>query len=284
MNDPRPVCALAIAGSDSGGGAGLQADIRTFAAHGVHGLTVVTAVTAQNTRGVTAIGVIPTDLIRAQIDACFADFRIGAVKLGMLADAGVIHAVADCLGRYRPSNIVIDPVMVATSGARLLADEAIVALRERLLPLATVLTPNIPEAEALLGRRIESGDDALAALFTLIDQGVPAVLLKGGHLAEGDEVIDRFSDGLTRATYLHPRLAVTAHGTGCTLSSAIAAQLCLGQPLGRACELAGDFVFEALLAGYRPGSSELLVLDHLARLRSSVGAPSSTPDNKKAGD
>ena len=283
MTDTRPFCVLTIAGSDSGGGAGLQADIKTFAAHGIHGLSVVTAVTAQNTRGVDAIGVIPPNLLRAQIDACFDDFRIGAVKIGMLADADVVHAVADCLERRlpAPSNIVLDPVMIATSGARLLQDDAVAALRARLLPLATLLTPNIPEAEALLERRIASGDDALAALGALLDQGVAAVLLKGGHLAEGDEVVDRFSDGRTRATFLHPRLAVTAHGTGCTLASAIAAQLCLGQTLERSCELAGDYVFDALRAGYRPGRADTLVLDHFARLRAS---DNSSLGNKKAGD
>ena len=288
MIDTRPFSVLTIAGSDSGGGAGLQADIKTFAAHGIHGLSVVTAVTAQNTRGVDAIGVIPANLLRAQIDACFDDFRIGAVKIGMLADANVIHAVADCLERRLPSasNIVLDPVMIATSGARLLADDAIAALRARLLPLASLLTPNIPEAEALLERRIASGDDALAALGTLLDQGVAAVLLKGGHLAEGDEVVDRFSDGSTRATFLHPRLAVTAHGTGCTLASAIAARLCLGHAMDRACELAGDYVFDALRAGYRPGRTDTLVLDHFAQLRSSGNSLSgnSSSDNKKAGD
>ena len=276
MIDQRPLAVLAIAGSDSGGGAGLQADIRTLAAHGVHGLTVVTAVTAQNTRGVTAIGVTPAGLLRAQIDACFDDFRIGAIKIGMLANAGVIDAVADCLERHTPANIVLDPVMIATSGARLLAGDAMSALQARLLPLASVLTPNIPEAEMLLDRPIVSGEEALAALETLLDRGVAAVLLKGGHLQEGNEVVDRFGDGLVRATFLHPRLDVNAHGTGCTLSSAIAAQLCLGQPLDRACALASDFVFDALRAGYRPGRSEVLVLDHLARLR--------LPGNKKAGD
>ena len=167
MSDARPLSALTIAGSDSGGGAGIQADLKTFAAHGIHGLSAIAALTAQHTRGVTAVHVPPVAFLRAQIDACFGDFRIGAVKLGMLATAEVIHAVADALERYKPPAIVLDPVMVATSGATLLADDALDALRSRLLPLATLLTPNIPEAEWLLERVIVNGDDANAALLQL---------------------------------------------------------------------------------------------------------------------
>src|SRR5207342_1127306 len=161
--DTRPLCALTIAGSDSGGGAGIQADLKTFAAHGVHGLSAIAALTAQNTRGVRAVHVPPVAFLRAQIDACFDDFHIGAVKLGMLANARVIHAVADALEHYRPKYIVLDPVMVASSGAKLLADSALEALRERLIPLATVITPNIPEAEFLLGHPIRNADEAEAA-------------------------------------------------------------------------------------------------------------------------
>ena len=156
----RPTSALTIAGSDSGGGAGIQADLKTFAAHGVHGLSAIAALTAQHTRGVTAVHVPPVSFLRAQIEACFDDFRIGAVKLGMLATAEVIHAVADALQAHGPRQVVLDPVMVATSGAKLLADDALDAMRNRLLPLATVLTPNIPEAELLLGEPITSAQSA----------------------------------------------------------------------------------------------------------------------------
>ena len=159
-SDTRPLSALTIAGSDSGGGAGIQADLKTFAAHGVHGLTAIAALTAQHTRGVTAVHVPPVAFLRAQIDACFDDFRIGAVKLGMLANTEVITAVADALEHHQPSHIVLDPVMVATSGARLLAADALDALRARLLPLATILTPNIPEAELLLGHPIDDDEAA----------------------------------------------------------------------------------------------------------------------------
>jgi hydroxymethylpyrimidine/phosphomethylpyrimidine kinase len=262
-----PLCALSIAGSDSGGGAGIQADLKTFAAHGVHGLSGIAALTAQNTRGVTAVHVPPVDFLRAQIDACFEDFRIGAVKLGMLATTGVIHAVADALESHRPPFVVLDPVMVATSGARLLAEDALDAIRKRLLPLATLLTPNIPEAELLLGHPIaDSGaaDRAVAALRAL---GPEAILLKGGHLDEGNTVVDRYDDGRTDARFIHDRIAVNGHGTGCTLAAAIAANLCLGLPLSTACDAAIDYVFRALRGGQRPGSSDVVVLDHFGAAR-----------------
>lgn len=258
----RPACALTIAGSDSGGGAGIQADLKTFAAHGVHGLSAITALTAQHTRGVVAVHVPPVDFLRAQIDACFDDFSIGAVKLGMLATAEVIHAVADALEHYRPSAIVLDPVMVSTSGARLLADDALDALRSRLLPMATLLTPNIPEAELLLGYMINNREAAERALSDLRGLGTRAVLLKGGHLDEGADVIDRYDDGSMQAAFIHDRIDTSGHGTGCTLSSAIAANLCLGLSLPAACEAAIDYVFDALHNGMQPGRSDIVVLDH----------------------
>lgn len=228
MSPSTPVSALTIAGSDSGGGAGIQADLKAFAAHRVHGLSVIAALTAQNTRGVTAVHVPPLEFLQAQIDACFADFEIHAVKLGMLANAEVIGRVADALETHRPPHVVLDPVMVATSGARLLEESALHAMRTRLIPLATLLTPNIPEAELLLGRRIVTADDAEDAAGALLALGAGAVLLKGGHLDEGARVIDRYFDGVTRDDFIHARLPVDAHGTGCTLASAIAAQLCQG--------------------------------------------------------
>jgi hydroxymethylpyrimidine/phosphomethylpyrimidine kinase len=264
---------LTIAGSDSGGGAGIQADLRTFAAHGVHGLSAIAALTAQDTRGVAAVHVPPVAFLRAQIDACFGDFRVGAVKLGMLATAEVIHAVADALERWRPPQVVLDPVMVATSGAKLLADDALDAMRARLVPLATIATPNIPEAELLLGTRIADAASADAALHALLACGPMAVLLKGGHLDEGDLVVDRFADASGQTRFTHGRLGVEGHGTGCTLASAIAANLCLGLAPREACAAATDFVARALVRGYRPGHGNVVVLDHFGAASPGSGPP-----------
>ena len=261
--DPRPVSALAIAGADPGGGAGIQADLKTFAAHRVHGLAAIAALTAQNTRGVTAVHVPPVEFLRAQVDACFADFRIGAAKIGMLATADVVRTVVDLLETHRPSFVVLDPVMVATSGARLLADDAMRALRMRLLPLASVVTPNIPEAEALLGHRIEGIPEMRDAAKKFLEKGAHAVLLKGGHL-DGDTVVDVYTDAHGAREIVHPRLPVTAHGTGCTLSAAIAASLCRGRSLPAACVAASDFVHRALVAAYKPGRGDIVVLDPFA--------------------
>ncbi|TWT23096.1 bifunctional hydroxymethylpyrimidine kinase/phosphomethylpyrimidine kinase [Luteimonas marina] len=267
MPETSPVSALTIAGSDSGGGAGIQADLRTFAAHGVHGLSAIAALTAQHTRGVTAVHVPPVDFLRAQVDACFDDFDIGAVKLGMLASAAVIHAVADALQAHAPRFLVLDPVMVATSGAKLLEDDALDALRTRLIPRADLLTPNIPEAELLTGLRIETAADAERALEALLALGAKAVLLKGGHLDEGGEVIDRYRDATTDAGFVHARLSLEGHGTGCTLASAVAANLCLGLPMAQAVAAAVDYVGRALRQGYRPGRGEVRVLDHFGAAR-----------------
>ncbi|MEO8161759.1 MAG: bifunctional hydroxymethylpyrimidine kinase/phosphomethylpyrimidine kinase [Arenimonas sp.] len=267
----RPISVLSIAGSDSGGGAGIQADLRTFAAHGVHGLSAIAALTAQNTQGVNAVHVPPPAFLRAQLDACFADFRIGAVKLGMLANARVINAVADALEEYNPKHVVLDPVMVASSGARLLQADALDALRRRLLPLASVVTPNIPEAELLLGHAIADGDAAEAALVEMLELGAPAVLLKGGHLP-GRRLIDRLDDGRQLHQFEHPRLKLEGHGTGCTLASAIAARLALGHSLANACAQAADYVHGALRHAYRPGRTQLAVLDHFWQMRTPPSA------------
>ncbi len=269
MTTPLP-CALTIAGSDSGGGAGIQADLKTFAAHGVHGLSALAALTAQNTRAVTAVHMPPVGFLRAQIDACFDDFAIGAVKLGMLGSAEVIHAVADALEHHRPPAVVLDPVMVASSGARLLEEDALDALRARLLPLASVVTPNIPEAELLLGAAIAGDDAADAALARLRALDVRAVLLKGGHLPGAGPMVDRFDDGGSPLAFEHPRLPASGHGTGCTLASAIAANLCRGLGLREACAAATDYVHGALAHGYRPGRGDVLVLDHAWRHRAAV--------------
>ncbi|MBU8974919.1 bifunctional hydroxymethylpyrimidine kinase/phosphomethylpyrimidine kinase [Lysobacter sp. MMG2] len=260
-----PICALTIAGSDSGGGAGIQADLKTFAAHRVHGLSALAALTAQHTRGVTAVHVPDTAFLRAQIDACFDDFTIGAVKLGMLANADVIHAVADALEHHRPPHVVLDPVMVSTSGARLLETSALDALRARLIPLATLITPNLPEAELLVGRDIGTVDAMREAIDALRGLGARAVLLKGGHLpaaASREEVVDLFRDDNGAHAIAHARLQLDAHGTGCTLASAVAANLCLGMGLREASVAATDYVHAALLGGYRPGRGDVLVLDH----------------------
>ncbi|TKR33634.1 bifunctional hydroxymethylpyrimidine kinase/phosphomethylpyrimidine kinase [Luteimonas gilva] len=267
MTDRLPPSALTVAGSDSGGGAGIQADLKTFAAHGVHGLSAIAALTAQHTRGVTAVHVPPIDFLLAQIDACFEDFEIGAVKLGMLANASVIGAVADALRAHEPPFVVLDPVMVATSGARLLEPEALQALRERLLPSASVATPNLPEAELLLGHPIADRDGMRTAASELLDLGARAVLLKGGHLIDEGDVVDIYADAGGLREIAHPRLRIEAHGTGCTLASAIAANLCLGLSVADACAAATDYVHRALRQGYRPGRSDIVVLDHFGAAR-----------------
>jgi hydroxymethylpyrimidine/phosphomethylpyrimidine kinase len=273
MTRAQPVSVLTIAGSDSGGGAGIQADLKTFAAYGVHGTSALAALTAQNTRGVTAVHVPPVSFLRAQIDAVFADFAIVAVKLGMLASADVIEAVADALEQHRPRFVVVDPVMVATSGARLLEPDALDALRTRLFPLATVLTPNIPEAELLLGRAIRDDSDADAGLTELLALGASAVLLKGGHMPARGALLDRLGRGGQRWRFEHARLAVEGHGTGCTLASAITAGLARGGELAAVCQDAADYVHGALKNGYAPGQADLVVLDHGFRQRVGEVAP-----------
>lgn len=270
---PGGPSALTIAGSDSGGGAGIQADLKTFAAHGVHGLCAITALTAQHTRGVTAVHVPPGDFLRAQIDACFADFDVGAIKLGMLANAEVIASVAAALAQHAPAHVVLDPVMVATSGAKLLQDDALDALRTRLLPVASIITPNLPEAELLLGHSIVDLAGMEASATELLALGARAVLLKGGHLPGEDDIVDIFADQSGIHRIQHPRLQLQAHGTGCTLASAITANLCLGMMLEDACSAASDYVHRALQLGYRPGRSDVLVLAHFDAGAGPVDAP-----------
>ncbi|MEO8482354.1 MAG: bifunctional hydroxymethylpyrimidine kinase/phosphomethylpyrimidine kinase [Acidobacteriota bacterium] len=222
--------ALTIAGSDSSGGAGIQADLRTFTAHGVHGTSAITAITAQNTLGVTAVLALPPELVVAQIDAVIADLGADAVKIGMLANAGIAAAVAQALARHRLSPVVLDPVMVAKGGASLLDDAAIGVLRSRLFPLATVVTANIPEAEALTGLRVTDVSSARRAAALMVEAGARAAIVKGGHLT-GDAV-DVLFDGITFTEFASPRIATRhTHGTGCTFASAIAAQLALGASL-----------------------------------------------------
>jgi len=210
--------ALTIAGSDSGGGAGIQADLKTFAALGCYGLSVITALTAQNTVAVTAIHAVPPDFIAAQLDAVLDDIGVDAIKVGMLHSAEVIATVAERLRRRPMVPVVVDPVMVAKSGDRLLREDAVTALREVLLPLATVITPNLPEAEALLGRHVRSHDAMNAAATDLLKLGPRAVVVKGGHLGGGDstDVLALAGESTVR-WFQAPRTATAnTHGTGCT--------------------------------------------------------------------
>lgn len=250
---PRPVpIALTIAGSDSGGGAGIQADLKTFAACGVYGASVITAVTAQNTKGVSAVHVVPADIVAAQIDAVFSDLDVRAVKIGMVARQDVVEAIVAGLARWTPAPLVVDPVMIATSGDSLLAPDAVAVLRDRLLPRATLITPNLPEAAALLGETVAADDAAIARQGrALLAIGCEAVLIKGGH-GSGPESIDHLftADGIVR--FPAPRLdTANTHGTGCTLSSAIAAFLARGEDLVSAVGAAKAYVTAAITAADR---------------------------------
>ena len=243
--------ALTIAGSDSSGGAGIQADLKTFAALRVYGASVITALTAQNTQGVQAIHDVPADFIAAQIDSVFSDLAVTAVKIGMLSQVGVIEAVAEALRRHATGiPIVLDPVMVATSGDRLITDEAVEALRRHLLPLADLVTPNLPEIATLIGEVAATTENAAVAQGRrLLALGARAVLVKGGH-AEGTESVDHLicADGTLRR-FAAQRIATrNSHGTGCTLSSAIAAGLARGQALSEAVGSAKRYVTAAIAA------------------------------------
>lgn len=241
--------AVTIAGSDSGGGAGIQADLKTFSALGVYGASVITALTAQNTCGVSAIHEAPPAFVKAEIDAVFSDLAVGAVKIGMLASPELIAAVAEGLKAWQPPFVVLDPVMVATSGDVLLKGEAISSLRDELFPLATIVTPNLPEAEKLIDRPIgESREAVLAAARELLTLGPRAVLIKGGH-GEGAESADLYFDVAGPRWLTAPRHRTkNTHGTGCTLSSAIAAGLARGLGLEAAVAAAKDYVTAAILA------------------------------------
>jgi hydroxymethylpyrimidine/phosphomethylpyrimidine kinase len=240
--------ALTIAGSDSGGGAGIQADLKTFHAFGVFGTSAITAVTAQDTVGVRAVHVVPAEVVRAQITAVAMDLRPAACKSGMLATRAVVDVVSECIREHGLQNYVLDPVMVATSGDRLLDSEAETALAAELLPLCRLVTPNLAEAAILVGRQLHGVEDMDAAAGYLVALGAGAALVKGGHL-EGDEVVDVLHDGREirrfRRAKLHTR---NTHGTGCTLSAAVAAGLASGRPLARAVENALDFVHRAIVS------------------------------------
>ncbi|QNP49055.1 bifunctional hydroxymethylpyrimidine kinase/phosphomethylpyrimidine kinase [Diaphorobacter aerolatus] len=241
---------LSIAGSDSGGGAGIQADLKTFSALGCYGMTAITAITAQNTLGVRGIHGIPPEMLKAQIDAVVEDIGVDAVKIGMLHSPEVVQVVADAIRRFQLPHVVLDPVMVATSGDRLIAQETEAALVGELFPLAELVTPNLDEASWLLGRKIASEDDLQDASNALLDLGARSALLKGGHLP-GDWVVDMLA--LSRGDHYRlgsKRIAThNGHGTGCTLSSAIASRLALGDTLLKAVENARAYILGAIQAG-----------------------------------
>jgi hydroxymethylpyrimidine/phosphomethylpyrimidine kinase len=242
--------ALTIAGSDPGGGAGAQADLKTFAAHDVYGLSAITALTVQNTRGVSAVIPVEPSLVADQIDAVVSDFGAHAVKIGMLATAGIVAAVADAITRHRLQHVVLDPVLRATSGIQLLDDAGTQVLIDRLLPLAAVITPNATEATELTGLPVRSIDDQQQAARALVERGARAAIVKGGHL--DGPAIDVLYDGRTFAEFRAERIdSPHTHGTGCAFSAALAAQLALGAPLPEAVRHAKTYVSAAI--AHAPG-------------------------------
>ena len=261
--------ALTIAGSDSGGGAGIQADLKTFAAFGVYGTSAITAVTAQNTLGVTTAAALSADLVTAQIEAISGDIRIDATKIGMLATAAIVEAVASAIEELDLPLVVLDPVMVSSSGERLLDDDGIRALRVELLPRARVVTPNLPEAEVLSGCRIATADDRRRAAERIHEFGAAAVVITGGH-GEGADVVDLLFDGASFTELKTPRAATGSHGlhgTGCAFASALAAGLALGEPLAIAAGRAQRYVAGAIAHSVAIGQGAR-VLDHFWQSRS----------------
>lgn len=262
MTQRRFPRALTIAGSDSGAGAGIQADLKTFAALGVYGTSAITAITAQNSIGVSRVHALPPDMVRAQIDAVMEDIGADAVKIGMLANAGIIEAVADAMPAHGLDKVVLDPVMVAASGDRLLDEDAVSVLRERLVPRALVVTPNLDEAALLAGMDVSGREDMEKAARRILEMGVRAVLVKGGHLGEDSEVMDVFVSERDTITIMNRRLDLEGHGTGCTLSSALAAFLARGMALEEALHEASAYLHEALRLGFRVGTGNPVVLEH----------------------
>ena len=257
MSGMRPCC-LTIAGSDSGGNAGIQADLRAFHAYGLHGCTVLAALTAQNPHGVSAIHGVPPDFVAAQLDAVLGAYSIASLKTGMLADPAVVDVVADRLAAHPGVFKVIDPVMVATSGARLVGDAAVEAIRKRLLPLATVMTPNVPEAEVLSGMALRRREDVREAARRLSGTFGCAVLVKGGHAVDDSGLaVDTLFDGEEFFTASMPVVEnpVSTHGTGCSLAAALAAELALGRSLKTAVEGAKAYVHKAISSSYEVGGN-----------------------------
>lgn len=237
--------ALTIAGSDSGGGAGIQADLKAFSAQGVFGMSVITAITAQNTMEVRGVQNIDIEMIQAQIEAVFDDIEVGAVKVGMLSSPDVVEVVANTLKRYHPNCIVLDPVMISKGGHHLLQEEAIWALKKKMIPLATMITPNIPEAEVLTGKTIATNEEMKDACIAIHSLGAETVLLKGGHL-DGDPN-DLFYDGEKFHWFPGKRIETkNTHGTGCTLASAVTANIAKGHTLIESVQLAKQYITMAI--------------------------------------
>lgn len=254
--------ALTIAGSDSGGGAGIQADLKTFASLGVHGSSVITAITAQNTIEVSAVYNVPSEIIAKQIDAVMSDIGADAVKIGMLSNEEVIKTVVKSLMKHKAKNIVLDPVMTAASGARLLENSAISTLIKEIMPIAILVTPNIMEAEVIGGFQIKNTSDMKKAARLIRRLGSKSVLIKGSHL-NGKKIVDIFYDGEKFRAFAHKRINKIGHGTGCTLSSAVAAHLAKGCSLNNAVSMSIDYVYSALENGYKIGAKNY-VLDHFS--------------------
>jgi hydroxymethylpyrimidine/phosphomethylpyrimidine kinase len=248
---------LTIAGSDSGGGAGIQADLKTFAALGCYGMSAITALTAQNTVGVQGIHAVPASFLKAQIQSVMDDIGVDALKIGMLHEPAIVAVVAWAIDHYNIRHVVLDPVMVATSGDRLIAQETVQVLVRELFPRVTVVTPNLDEAQLLLGHPIADAQALNAAAQGLLAMGAQAVLLKGGHLL-GDEVVDLLvqAKGPTRRLASSRISSRNVHGTGCTLSSAIAAHLALGHHLEESVTLARDFILNAIAQGAEVGTGQ----------------------------
>ena len=258
--------ALTIAGSDSGAGAGIQADLKTFAAYGVYGVCAVTAITAQNTQGVSAVEAVSAEVVRAQIQAVMADFAVRAAKTGMLATADLVRVVAAAVRDLQVPNLVVDPVMVAKSGDSLLAADAVQSIRTTLLPLAAVVTPNIPEAEALTGMAIRSDADVDEAARRITALGPAAVVVKGGH-ADGPDIVDVLFDGVTVRRFQQPRIPGSAtHGTGCTFAAAVAAHLAHGRSLADAVPVAQRYIAGAIAGAPGLGQGHG-PMDHFWHLR-----------------
>lgn len=246
--------AVSIAGSDSGGGAGIQADLKTMAALKVFGMTVITALTAQNSMEVTDILNVPPSMISAQMDALWSDFSVGAAKTGMLSVPDTIRAAAEGVKKWKVTKLVVDPVMIAQSGAALIADEAVEVLRRDLLPLTLLVTPNAPEAERLSGLPVSSTEDMEQAARAIADLGPKAVLVKGGHLLKGNTVTDLFYYDGEVTVFTEGRIYTrNTHGTGCTLSAAITAELASGAELPEAVKLGRRYLRMGLEAGFQPG-------------------------------
>jgi hydroxymethylpyrimidine/phosphomethylpyrimidine kinase len=250
MTAVAPPIALTIAGSDPSGGAGIQADLKTFTVFGVYGASVITALTAQNTLGVTGVLKVPADFIAAQFEAVTGDLQVRAVKTGMLADVETVACVSGLLATLRPAHLVVDPVMVATSGDRLIDADAVAAVRHKLIPLADVITPNLPEAAALLGCALARSEDEMRDQASgLLDFGCRAVVLKGGH-GEGAEAVDLLATASRVTRLSQPRIETrNTHGTGCTLAAALTAGLAEGRSLEDAVSRAKAFVWQALTSG-----------------------------------